>query len=210
VQDAYLAPLPHRTGKLQQFQQGWSGSHSRRLRGYRVLLAVDTGAIITFVLVRGKTRDGHLIALLARHLVQSATWAGYAACIWALIFAAITGMAHEPAFVAVLWGTGVLKVLGGLLALALVQRGGHVFPRKVLLSTAWGVGILMAAYGGASWVQEGLMVFGVISIPAGLGSTAALWHVLLWDPWWLLGGILFISAAWIYGRKTSDGGERMR
>lgn len=87
VQDAYLATLPHRTGKvwvavdthqipywgrgkLTQFQKGWSGSHSRRLRGYRVLLAVDTdtGAIITFLLVRGKTRDGQLIALLARHL----------------------------------------------------------------------------------------------------------------------------------------------
>jgi hypothetical protein len=87
VQDAYLATLPRRTGKvwvavdthqipywgrgkLTQFQKGWSGSHSRRLRGYRVLLAVDTdtGAIITFLLVRGKTRDGQLVALLARHL----------------------------------------------------------------------------------------------------------------------------------------------
>src|SRR5947209_2066756 len=89
VEDAYRAALPHRTGKvwvaidthqvpywgrgkLTQFQKGWSGSHSRRLRGYRVLLAVDTdtGAIITFCLVRGKTRDGRLIALVARHLRQ--------------------------------------------------------------------------------------------------------------------------------------------
>ena len=89
MQDAYLATLPHREGKiwvavdthqipywgrgkLTQFQKGWSGSHSRRLRGYRVLLAVDTdtGAIITFLLVRGKTRDGQLVALLARHLRQ--------------------------------------------------------------------------------------------------------------------------------------------
>jgi len=80
VQDASLATLSHRTGKvwvavdtqqipywgrgkLIQFQKGWSGSHSRRLRGYRVLLAVDTdtGAIITFLLVRGKTRDGRLL-----------------------------------------------------------------------------------------------------------------------------------------------------
>jgi hypothetical protein len=87
VQEAYLATLPHRPGKvwvavdthqipywgrgkLSQFEKGWSGSHSRRLRGYRILLAVDTetGAIITFLLVRGKTRDGQLIALVARHL----------------------------------------------------------------------------------------------------------------------------------------------
>jgi hypothetical protein len=89
VEAAYCAGLDHREGKiwvaidthqipywgrgkLTQFQKGWSGSHSRRLRGYRVLLAVDTdtGAIITFLLVRGKTRDGRLIALVARHLRQ--------------------------------------------------------------------------------------------------------------------------------------------
>lgn len=57
-------------GKLDQFQKGWSGTHSRRLRGYRLLLAVDTetGQTITFALARGKVRDQTLIALLARRL----------------------------------------------------------------------------------------------------------------------------------------------
>jgi hypothetical protein len=40
----------------------------------------------------------------------------------------------------------------------------------------------MALSGAAGWVQEGLMVTGVIHIPVGLGQTAAVWHVLLWDP----------------------------
>ena len=57
-------------GKLDQFQKGWSESHSRRLRGYRLLLAVDTetGQPITFALARGKVRDQTVIALLARRL----------------------------------------------------------------------------------------------------------------------------------------------
>jgi len=57
-------------GKLGQFQKGWSGSPSRRLRGYRLLIAVDTETdqIITFALARGKVRDQSLIALLARRL----------------------------------------------------------------------------------------------------------------------------------------------
>jgi hypothetical protein len=59
-------------GKLGRFQKGWSGSHSRRLRGYRLLLAVDTktGQVITCALARGKVRDQQLIALLARRLRQ--------------------------------------------------------------------------------------------------------------------------------------------
>ena len=168
---------------------------------------------------RGKARPSAL---------RSTTWAGYAACVWALAFSAIsfywaaggtagsdtigpaiTSMAHDPAFIALLWITGTLKLLGGLLALALVRPWGRALPRRVLLTAAWGGGILMALYGGASWVQEGLMVTGVIRIPAGLGQTAAVWHVLLWDPWWLLGGILFLIAAWSFGRRTSDRSERV-
>jgi Transposase DDE domain len=87
VEAAYLAELPHRSGrvwvaldshqvpywgrgKLDRFQKGWSGSHSRRLRGYRVYLAVDTntGQVITFVLARGRARDPRLGPVLARHL----------------------------------------------------------------------------------------------------------------------------------------------
>lgn len=87
VEAAYLAELPHRAGRvwaaidahqvpywgrgrLARFQKGWSGSHSRRLRGYRLYLAVDTatGQVITFVLARGRVRDHRLTGLLARRL----------------------------------------------------------------------------------------------------------------------------------------------
>src|SRR3954447_5412033 len=97
---------------------------------------------------------------------RSSTWAGYAACVWALAFAAIsfywaiggttgsetigpaiTNMAHDPAFVVVLWGTGALKVLGGLLALALVRPWGRLLPRWLLLTASWGGGAFMVLYG---------------------------------------------------------------
>lgn len=87
VEAAYRAELPRRAGrvwaavdahqvpywgrgKLARFQKGWSGTHSRRLRGYRLYLAVDTetGQVITFLLARGRARDARLIALLARRL----------------------------------------------------------------------------------------------------------------------------------------------
>jgi hypothetical protein len=87
VEDAYRAESPRRPGRiwaavdahqvpywgrgqLGRFQKGWSGTHSRRLRGYRLYLAVDTetGQIITFLLARGRTRDARVLALLARRL----------------------------------------------------------------------------------------------------------------------------------------------
>lgn len=87
VEAAYLAGLPHRAGRvwvaldahqvsywgrgrLARFQKGWSGWHSRRLRGYRLYLAVatDTGQVITFALARGRLRDHRPTALLARRV----------------------------------------------------------------------------------------------------------------------------------------------
>ncbi|HLH23310.1 MAG TPA: transposase [Chloroflexota bacterium] len=87
VEAAYLAELPRRSGRVwaaldshqlpywgrgkrDELRKGWSGTHSRRLRGYRLYLAVDTdtGQIITCVLLRGHARDSRLTAVLARHL----------------------------------------------------------------------------------------------------------------------------------------------
>ena len=89
VEAAYQAELPQRVGRVWaaldahqipywgrgqtgRFQKGWSGSHGRSLRGYRLFLAVDTdtGQIITFLLARGRTRDAQLVALLARRVRQ--------------------------------------------------------------------------------------------------------------------------------------------
>ena len=60
-----LGPRPAR-----RFQKGWSGAHNRRLRGYRLFLAVDTdtGQVITVALARGRVRDAQLLAALARRL----------------------------------------------------------------------------------------------------------------------------------------------
>ena len=87
VEASYRAELPRRAGRVwaavdahqlpywgrerrARLQRGWSGGHNRRLRGYRLYLAVDTstGQIITFLLARGRMRDARLIAVIARRL----------------------------------------------------------------------------------------------------------------------------------------------
>jgi hypothetical protein len=87
VEAAYPAELPHRAGRVwaaldahqvpdwgrgqtTRFAKGWSGSHGRSLRGYRLFLAIDTdtGQVITFLLAHGRTRDAHLVALLTRRV----------------------------------------------------------------------------------------------------------------------------------------------
>ncbi len=87
VEASYLAEVPRRAGRVwaaldahqlpywgrgkpTRFEKGWSGNHSRRLRGYRLYLAVDadTGQVITYLLARGGAQDDRLLAALARRV----------------------------------------------------------------------------------------------------------------------------------------------
>jgi DDE family transposase len=87
VEASYRAELPRRAGRVwasldahqipywgrgkpDRFAKGWSGNHSRRLRGYRLFLAVDadTGQVITSLLARGGAQDDRLLAVLARRV----------------------------------------------------------------------------------------------------------------------------------------------
>jgi len=142
-------------------------------------------------------------------------WPAYAAGAWAFVFAAMSlywaagGLAgldtqghaikqaaiqRTPGFVALLWATGAAKLLGGLLALALARLWGRA--RRPLLALAWAGGVGMAAYGGIPLVVNGLMLAGILRVAGPVDWTAIRWHFVLWDPWWLLGGILFGAAAW--------------
>lgn len=148
----------------------------------------------------------------------------YAAAAWAFVFALMsfywglggmigvetlgTGISElaesrEPTMMLMTWVTGVLKFAAGVAVLALVQPWGRLFPRWLLRFGVWTAGILFTLYGLANLVQHGLMVFGINEIAAMVGThTAALWHFLFWDAFWLLGGILFILAVRRYAHGS--------
>jgi Transposase DDE domain len=123
VEAAYLATVPRRTGRIwvaldshqvpyygrakrDRFRKGWAGNHGRRLRGYRLFLAVDTatGQIITYVVLRGDASDAALAGVLVRRLRQ-------------LLGRRLAGVVGDCGFtshrsVAALLATGVPFILG--------------------------------------------------------------------------------------------------
>jgi Protein of unknown function (DUF3995) len=151
-------------------------------------------------------------------------WVPLAAAAWALAFAAVSfywaaggevgletvgeeiereALAREPDAIALVWVTGGLKVLGAALALALVRPRGPAIVRRVVGLAGWVVGIGLLLYAVANFVQHGLMEAGAIDTPDSLGESAVTWHLVLWDPVWLLGGILFTAAARRFGKARS-------
>ena len=153
----------------------------------------------------------------------SPTQIGYAASAWMFVFAAMsfywalggtTGLntvslgqeaAGKSWFITVLWVTGILKVIGGLLALALIQPWGRRIPRLLLLIAAWSVGAVLVIHGGDFVIQGILTETGLISFSNPATWTSAHWQAFMWGPWWLLGGLLFCLAAWNYQSSSEVG-----
>lgn len=152
-------------------------------------------------------------------------WASYAAFAWAVAFAVPSfywaaggtigldtlgveiqrlALTRDSGAVMAAWITGVLKLLAGVLALALVRSWGRNVPRWALLAGAWGTGALLILYGGVNLVYFTLVAVGVVPVPASVGSTAVRWYLLLWEPWFLLGGVLFCLAALSYQRRSRN------
>jgi hypothetical protein len=94
------------------------------------------------------------------------------------------------------WVSVVGKIGLGLLVLALLRNWGGDGLRRLLRIGLWIGGILMLLYGGLNLIQHVLMVTGNVPIASLLGTPEAVrWHIFLWDPWWMLGGILFLLTA---------------
>ncbi len=107
------------------------------------------------------------------------------------------------AFTAV-WVTGLLKVAGGVLALALVQPWGRRrFRRGMLLTAGWGGSVLLMLYGGGQIALQLLLLSGAIATPPDMDWRAFYGHLYIWDPWFLLWGVLLAMATWSFSRTPS-------
>lgn len=147
-------------------------------------------------------------------------WAASAAAAWALLFAlqslaaailVTSGSAfaadtfaadfarlareRNVGFIAVLWAAVVAKTLLGMLALAPTRSWARRVPRRPLTIATSATGALVLLYGVANLIQTVLMKTGVAAVPDSLGAKALSWHLWLWDPYWILGGVLFLIAA---------------
>jgi hypothetical protein len=135
---------------------------------------------------------------------RATAWAGSAACSWALLFtvphvywavggtAGLGGQPMSGALRVVNLASIPLSLLAALVALATVRSWGGAVPRWLLGGAAWGTCAVLSARGGAGLVQSLL----------GQEEPPLLFRIF--EPGFLVGGILFGAAAWYYGRNPRD------
>jgi hypothetical protein len=131
-------------------------------------------------------------------------WAGYAACAWALLFTVphvywaaggtvgLDGRPMSGALGVINLASIPLSLLAALVALAMIRSWGRAVPRWLLGGAAWGACAVLSLRGGAGLVQSVL----------GSEEPPPLFRVF--EPGFLVGGILFGAAAWYYSRSPRD------
>jgi len=134
-------------------------------------------------------------ALAGASAVVSAYWTAGGTALLSTVGGGIEDLARRGGATAVTGGIVIvlLKAAGCVLALALVRPPGGRLPARLLEGAATAAGALLTLYGGVLVVVSALALTGLLGDPAEPGPLR--WHVLVWDPWFLLWGVLLVLAA---------------
>jgi Protein of unknown function (DUF3995) len=93
---------------------------------------------------------------------------------------------------AVVWVTVLLKLLAATLGVVVVigRPPLAVAQRRLAQRMAWAAALILIAYGGVLSITGWLVQLDVISPAADADHRALRWHAYLWDPWFLVWGVL--------------------
>jgi hypothetical protein len=143
----------------------------------------------------------------------SALVAASAACLLGVLYAAVSaywaaggtalldsvggvfqraGREGSAGLIAVVWVTVLLKLVAATLGIVVVRGQERITPRRgrQLRKLSWGVATLFVLYGGVLSVTGWLVQLGIVSAGASADHEALRWHAYVWDPWFLVWGLL--------------------
>jgi Protein of unknown function (DUF3995) len=113
------------------------------------------------------------------------------------------GRAGDLGIVLAVGAAALLKFIGAIVPLAaagVTSRPAAAARRRQMRVLAWAVAAILTVYG-LVLAGAGLLVqSGVITPAAGADHRALAWHAYLWDPWFLLWGVL-VTAALVRSRQ---------
>jgi Protein of unknown function (DUF3995) len=154
---------------------------------------------------------------------QPGVIAAWAACATGLLYASITcyrgaggtallgtvggsfaraGSRHETSVIAAVWLAVALKAAAAFVPLWALRTGSARRRDRAIGMLGWAVGIVLIAYGGTLTLAELLVEAGAIHGSASADGRALAWHAYLWDPWFLVWGLLVVTAGCIRTGST--------
>jgi hypothetical protein len=101
-------------------------------------------------------------------------------------------LSGEESFLSIVRLTGYVKLFGGFFLLLLLREWPEPIKKALYYITLLG-GAFLFLYGLANFATLLLDWFELLNLP--LDDFSRKWRLLFWEPFWMLGGILFIRSA---------------
>jgi hypothetical protein len=116
------------------------------------------------------------------------------------------GHSPGPAVLAGLWTVALVKTVAAGLPVAVSRGIGWPLSRSAFRRLAWLAGWVLAAYGLVLTVPGLAIQAGVLHAGAHADRRALAWHAYLWDPWFLVWGLLVTAALYTprSNRRTTE------
>jgi Protein of unknown function (DUF3995) len=110
---------------------------------------------------------------------------------------AASGRDGSAGIMTAVWGAAGLKIIAAVLPVLAAGRAaaaGPVLRRRGLRVLGWAEAVILTLYGLVLTTVGLLVQSGLIRAGAGADHRALAWHAYLWDPWFLLWGLLVTAA----------------
>lgn len=103
-------------------------------------------------------------------------------------------LAGNAGVMVAVWAAAVLKLAAAVLPLLALRRLSPPAWKRRLWLLAWIEAAILTLYGLVLTVAGLLLQAGVIDASRNADHRALVWHAYLWDPWFLIWGLLVIVA----------------
>jgi len=155
---------------------------------------------------------------------QAITWAAYVTFAWCAayvlphLYLALGGTAILPAFAPAVASLPQLRLINWIASLALavaaalpltfVRPWGRRIPRWMLLAAAWLGCVVPAAHGLYGIIDRAIAVASFTTLNSQAFTLPkdawVLWDLLVFEPWFLIAGILFGMSGWYFLSTSRD------
>jgi hypothetical protein len=119
------------------------------------------------------------------------------------------GRDHNAAVIAAVWGAATLKLIAAGLPVLAVRYRGRSRRDRELRALSWVAAGVLIVYGSVLTAVGLLVQSGVIKASSTADHRALAWHAYLWDPWFLIWGLLIGAALLLTGRAPGPGESQL-
>ncbi|MFF2448334.1 DUF3995 domain-containing protein [Neobacillus sp. NPDC058068] len=102
-----------------------------------------------------------------------------------------------PSFVKIVWITGFIKLLGAVWLMMLLMKWRKSWIQTTLYLITKISGLLLFLYGLLNFITISLGAMDILNLE--LERYATFWRLVFWEPYWMVGGILYFFSI----KKTS-------